>query len=257
MTRALSLILFVFVVGGWTTPARAKVFNVSQESFAAYVAGTWGPSFENTLSSKSNSTSSVPVTIDANHRYNLSGEFGFLYARPSANLRFGLEVLHPLDIKEQSATNSSGTSLYTLTNEISVLIPKVDLEIILKHWSDVRLFLVAGAGYGNLAARNAYSFTSAGSSAYSLANFDEDLRGNAPMYEGALGIEGLLSDMTTYVLQAGYRSLKFDQIKHNRDATTFQGSVVKGDPATNMDGSSRTIDLSNYFVGVSFRFWLH
>lgn len=238
--------------------AQARVFNVNSESFAAYVAGTWGPSFENTLNSESNTITGTTVSVDSKNPYNLSGEFGFLYATPRANLRFGLEVIRPKEIADSKGQNAGGTDLYSLTSETSILIPKVALEISVKKWSNVRLFLEAGTGYASLAGRNSYTFTAAGSSAYSgLADFYEDLRGYAPMYEGSLGLEGLLSDMTTYVIQAGYRNLKFNEIKHNRDVTTFQGAVSKGDKATNADGTDRTFDMSNYFVGVAFRFWIH
>lgn len=254
--KRLSLAAAMTVCLGWAS-AQARVFNVNSESFAAYVSGTWGPSFENTLNSDSNSTAGVAVSTDSKNPYNLSGEFGFIYATPKVNLRFGLEVIRPKEIADGKGKDASGAELYSLTSETSVLIPKAALEINLKNWSNVRMFLEMGAGYANLAGRNSYTFTAAGNTAYSsLPDFYEDLRANAPVYEGALGLEGLLSDMTTYVVQAGYRSLKFSEIKHNRDVTTFQGAVSKGDKATNLDGTDRTLDLSNYFVGIAFRFWL-
>ncbi len=250
--------LFALLFCGVAVVAEARVFTMNNESFAPYISGSWGPSLENTLNSSSDTTSGVPVTLNSRHTFNSSGEFGLVYATPQVNMRFGLEFLRPSEIKDRSGTDSSGASLYSLNSEISVLIPKFALELSLKKWNTTRVYLGLGAGYGNLAARNSYSFTAAGNSAYpGMTDFYEDLRGNAPMYEGSLGFESLLTDSTTYTITAGYRNLNFTSIKHNRDVTTFQGSVSKGDIAKNIDGTDRTLNLSNFFVGIGLRFWLY
>jgi hypothetical protein len=237
-----------------STVCEARVFNIDKESFAAYLKGSYGPSaVVNTLNSESKGNN---VALDSNHSYNLSGEFGFVYATPGVDLRFGLEVIRPPDVKDASGTDASGTSLYSLTSEMSILAPKVSMEFTLKTWAVSKMFLVVGAGYASLAARNSYAFTSAGSTQFSLADFYEDLRAGAPLYEGSLGFESLLTDTTTYVVEAGYRALNFTSVKHNSDITTFQGAVTKGTAATNMDGTDRTLNLNNYFIGLSLRFWL-
>ncbi len=237
--------------------AQAKVFN-GDESLAAYISGTWGPSYENTLASSSNTDILTAITLNSKHPYNMSGEFGFIYATTRSKLRFGLEVIRPKEIQDESGQDSNGNSLYSLTSETSVLIPKAGVEVHVENFGSTRMVLSLAAGYASLAARNSYVFTTAGNTTYSgLANFYEDLRGYATMYEGSLGFEGLLADMTTYFLNVGYRNLKFEEIKHNRDITPFSGNpVVKGDVAKNIDGSNRTLDLTNYFIGISFRFWI-
>jgi hypothetical protein len=244
------------LLGGWS--AQARVFNVNSESLAAYVSGTWSPTFDNTLTSESNTNSSTSVSINARHPYNLSGEFGFIYAQPRVNLRFGLEVIHPFDIKDEIGKDSNGGELYSLTSETSVLIPKVAIEVTAKRFSTTRLLVTGGVGYGYLIARNSYTFTPTGTAKYGgIPDFYEDLRGYAMMYEGSVGLEGLLSDMTTYVLQAGYRSLNFTEVKHNREVVTFQGPVNPGDVAQNKNGQNRTLDLSNFYLGIQLRFWIH
>ena len=196
--------------------------------------------------------------LDASQSYNSSGEFGFIYASPSANIRFGLEIMKPSDFKDVTVSSASGEALYNLTSQTSLLIPKVALELQIKHWSFNRLFLEAGFGYADLTERNSYTFTSGGTTAYSgLTDFTEELRGSALMYEGALGLEGLFSDMTTYTVQVGYRSLQFSEFKHNKDVTPLTGAAVaKGDVANTINGVPRSLDLSNYFVGLSLRFWI-
>jgi hypothetical protein len=234
--------------------AQARVFNIANESFAAYVRGSYGSKFENTLNSQSSGTG---VTLNADHEYNFSGEFGFLYASPYMNVRFGLEVIKPSDIKDAIGKNAAEAELYSMTSEISVLIPKFALEFNLYKWSNSRVYLSGGAGYANLAARNSYVFTSAGSAAFSgMTDFYEDMRSSAMSYEGTLGYERLLTDSTTYALEGGYRSMVFDEIYHNKDVTTFQGPVVKGDKAKKMDGENRTLDLTNIFVGLTLRIWI-
>jgi hypothetical protein len=82
------------------------------------------------------------------------------------------------------------------------------------------------------------------------------MRGGAMAYEGSVGYEHLMTDTTTLVFEGGYRGLYFDEIKQNRDVTTFQGPVSKGDTARTMNGAPRTLDLSSWFAGMSLRFWI-
>ncbi len=235
--------------------AQARVFNINDESFAAYVRGSLGPKVENTLNSQSSGNG---VILDSNHAADVSGEFGFLYASPYMNVRFGLEVLKPTDIKDAIAKNSTDAELYSMTSEISVMIPKFAVEVNAYRWPVSRVYISAGAGYANLAARNSYTMTTAGTTAFGgLTDFYEDLRGGAMAFEGTVGYEHLLTDSTTVVLEGGYRSLVFDDIRHNRDVTGFQGAVVKNDRARTMSGDPRTLNLSNYFAGLALRFWIH
>ena len=233
--------------------AQARVFSVANESFAAYLGGTYGAGFTNTMNSMSDGAG---VTLNSVVGSNQSGEFGFIYANSRFNLRFGMEVLRP-PAKTVDGTDASSTPLYSLTSEVSVIIPKFDLDINLKKWETSRIFLSAGAGSASLVGRNSYTFTAAGTTNFGLADFAEDLRAETTMYEGALGFEGLFTDTTTYMISAGYRGLNFKEVRHNKDLTTFQGAVVKGDKALNDDGSQRTLNMSGYFVGIQFRFWIY
>jgi hypothetical protein len=254
--RKLARVLFLLIVFA-AGKASARVFSFGNESFAAFVGGGWGKAVTNTLNSSSNSDAANPVTVNSEHPYNLSGEFGFIYTKQGVSLRGSLEVLRPQDLNDVKATTASGSEVYSMTSEISVWVPKIALEITMKQWPTNRMFLEVGTGYASLAARNSYTFTPAGTTAYGgLSDFYEDLRSATPMYEAALGYESLLTDSTTFVLQAGYRRLVFDDIKQNRDVTTFQGPVVKGDPALNTDSSKRSLDLSTYYIGLALRFWL-
>ncbi len=233
----------------------AKVFSFNSESFAAYLKGNLYPGrFENTLNSESHGTSS---TFDSYLQYNLAGEFGFVYARPRVQIRFGLELIHPLDKKDESGTNAAGASLYSMTSELTVMVPKVGVDVTVKSWPQARAYVGGTVGYASLAARNSYTFTAAGTTQYGIGDFYEELRAGAPQYEGIIGYERVFSDSTTIAVEGGYRNLVFKDVKHNKDVTTFQGAVEKGDKAMNDDGSDRTLNLNQYHIGLNLRFWIH
>jgi hypothetical protein len=234
--------------------ALAKLFTPGKESFGAYLKGTGGVEFENTLLSESRGAGAD--VFDSNHAYNFSGEFGFSWSSQHVVTRAGLEIIRPSTIKDRDANNSVG-ALYNVTSEISILVPKLDFEINLKRWSASKLYLLVGVGYASMVARNSYSMISLGTVAYpGVTDFSEDLRSTATLYEGALGFEGVMSDSNTYFVEAGYRGLTFEDVTHNQGATTFQGAVSQGDPAKNRDGTARSLDLSNGYAAIGLRFWI-
>lgn len=246
-----AVVILLSVMGSLS---EARVFNINNEEFAAYVRGTYFPTaIENTAFSGSNGAG---TTVDDEFKYNVSGEFGFTYATPAMNFRFGFEVIRPAAIKA-TGTNGSGTALYDVKADASVFAPKLGLELNLKKWNQARFFMNLAAGAATLTARNAYSFTAAGNTAFSVTDYAEDLRSTAILYDGSLGMETLMSDTTTFSLEAGYRMLNFKQIKHNKDNTIIgSGAVSKGDVAKNADGTDRKLDLSGLYIGAMFRFWL-
>lgn len=236
--------------------SEARVFSFSNESFAGYIRTGYGLGLENGAMSKSNGTAGTPADSTIKFPYNLSGEFGFVYSGSHINFRFGIEVLRPQTI--DTAGTNGGTELYDLKSEASVVIPKLGLEFnfIKTPWHRVYMYMAGGSA--SLAARNAYTLTAAGDAAYNpIDDFYEDLRGTATTYEGSFGYEGLLADTTTWSIELGYRSLNFTRITHNRAANTFTGNVVKGDVATNTDGSDRNLNLTGAYASIGFRFWIN
>lgn len=238
-----------------TNTAQARIFDINRETVAAYFRTNWGPSLVKKTAFEKASSSTE--TIDGEAKDNFAGEFGFVYASRYLGLKFGIEVIRPPSLKGMTATNASGTDIYTLTSDVSVVIPKVGLEFILRQWKVSRLFFAANFGSGNLTVNNAYYFTADQSAAMGgITEYTEEGKATATAIDGGIGFETLLFDTTTMVLDAGYRSLKFTGLTHNRSATTIQGAKVKGDPFLNADGTARDIDLTGYYVGLAFRFWL-
>ncbi|MCE3010846.1 MAG: hypothetical protein LW875_09560 [Proteobacteria bacterium] len=247
--------LFMIVLG--PAIASARVFQINSESFATYLRGTYGMAFTNTIVSESNSTGAVPVTMEDEYKYNFSGEFGFTYASPYVSLRIGGELIRPPEMSGVEGLNAGSSSLYTMKSQTTVFIPKAGLEFHLKRWPTSRFFFYGGVGSASLKSANTYALTTTGGTTYSpLTDFTEELKATALMYEGSFGYEGLLADSTTYVFEAGYRALDFKEIKHTKAVTNFQGTVTEGTVATNADGTNRRFNLSNYFFGLTLRWWL-
>jgi hypothetical protein len=231
--------------------AQARVFTMSKESFAPYLRGTYMPMSmtDGVYSGALGSGSSAETKM----KYDASGEFGVVYGNPNVSVRLGVEYLMVPRVSENAA-NTSGTALYSIDSQTTVLTPKLALEFNLKTWQEGRLFFMAGAGYANLSSKNSYAFT--GASTYGLSDFSESLKATTIMEEASFGFEGLMSDATTFAFELGYRNLKFDKIKYSNSDTGFGGAFSSGDTAMNTDGSKRTLNLSNVFIGISLRFWL-
>jgi len=63
------------------------------------------------------------------------GEFGFILQPQVVGFAFRLEVLnHPT--LQVSATDASGTPLYALSNDLTVVIPKPDLKWHFERWKN-------------------------------------------------------------------------------------------------------------------------
>lgn len=232
----------------------AKVFDASKAGSAAYVRGSYAFGLDNTTYSKSQGSNS---DVDYTTPYYLSGEFGGIYSTRFVNIRIGLEIIRAPQIDTDGVYKSTLVKKYSLTSNLAVLIPKIGFEMNIKRWQRARLQMGGSVGYANLSARNSYVFTSSGTSTYNLSDFAEELSATTMDYEGFLGFETLLADSTTVLLEGGYRSITFSEMTYSKDVTNFKGSQTKDKPALNSDGNKRTLDLSQAYVGLSFRFWFY
>lgn len=235
--------------------SEARVFNFSGEKFAPYIKGSYQPT--STGDESYLNSGGTDVVFSAKHPAYTSFEFGFMYGVSGIRFRFGFEALKPATLKNISGANASGTELYLLTNDILGYAPKAGLEINLAEWPKSRIYLAGDYGAMSVTVKNTYAFTADGLTAFpGLADFTEELKGSGQSMDGFLGFETLVFDTTTFSLEAGYRVLSFSGFKHNLPVTSFQGAVVKGDAATNNDGSARSLSLTNIYANVGFRFWI-
>lgn len=234
--------------------ANARVFDINSESFAAYFKFNYSPSTLKKTTYEKVSPFGETFSGDITAIY--GGEFGFVYSARYLNLRFGLEVVRPPTLAVV-ASNSSGTKLYDLSSEITAVIPKIGIEYNIRQWRESRLYLNGNYGLGNIGMTNSYTFTATGAaSPMNGVEYTEEGRGTATLAEGSLGLETLMFDTTTLVLEAGYRQLNFTTLTHNRSATTLNGSKVKGDAMLNTDGTARTVNMTGSYAGLMFRFWI-
>lgn len=235
--------------------AEARVFQMGSEHFATYLRGQY-----QTAGQKDESfapSGGTGATYDSSYTANMSYEFGFIYATPAVNFRFGFEVIKPTDLKDIKGSSSGGTTWYTLSDNISGYAPKIGLEISLKKWGNSRIYVNGDYGYATVNVQNSYTFTTAGTTQFpGMSDFREEVEGTGSLIESSLGYEFLLSDTTTLVLDAGYRALQIDSFTHKQAVKTFQGTVAKGDTAKNTDGSNRTLNLSGAFASLWLRFWI-
>ena len=247
----LSGLLFVPVSG------QARVFDIGNEHFAAYLKGQYGQAHQKDETFARSSGASTSFTDE--YKVNYAYEFGFVYATPMVNLRFGFEILRPTDLKDVKGTSSGGTEYFGMTSSVSGYAPKIGLEANLKQWSQSRLFAAIDYGLATMTVQNSYTFTAAGQAQYPSAgatNFREELKGDGPLIETTLGFETLLSDATTIAFDVGYRALSVDSFKHTQAVTNFQGAVSEGTTALNDDGSTRTLNMNGAFASVMLRFWI-
>lgn len=247
------LICFVAVMF-FSVASQARVFDFRKESFAGYIRGTYNNQIlVNTLLSESHGNN---VSLADEFSSTLSGEFGFIYSTGSVQMRFAFEVLRPPEIKTSGMSNAQA-ELYAMTSELSVYAPKLGLEVAVWKRPRQRFLLWGAVGSASLMGRNSYVLTPAGEVQFApVTEHYEDLRGTASLFEGGMSYESLISDATTWVLEGGYRQLKFDKITHNRDVRSFSGNYQKGDTARNMDGKDRAVDLSQAYLAIAFRFWI-
>lgn len=242
----LSLIFF-------SAAAEARVFNINSETSAAYFMASGGSSQIGTAALDGESGASV--AFSGGSKFNYSGEFGFLYSRPLASLRFGFEIFKPAAVN--SGATSGGTDLYQAESDILAYAPKLTLEVNVHGTNTYRSFVSITVGSASMTLKNDYVLTTAGQTAYpGVSNHSIEAKGSGTLLAASLGYEGLLSDTTTILVEFGYRQLKIDNLKYTKDVTTFSGAKTSGDSLLNASGSAREVNFSGGFIGVGFRFYL-
>lgn len=236
------------------TAAEAKLFDISKETFATYVLATGGPSNVKQTPFQ-NATSGTGLSSDE-FKLNLGGEFGFLYSTPNVNLRFGFEILKPAAVGAKF-NNASGTELYDVKSDLTGYAPKLGIEINFKPQGWYRGFVLLSAGQAFLTMKNDYTLTAAGKTAYSgVSDHSVEAKSSAAEFGAGVGIEFLMSDNTTIMAEAGYRSLKFSELKYTKDVTTFSGAQKSGDLVNDISGNKRQIDMSGAVVSLGLRIYL-
>lgn len=230
--------------------AEARVFSMDKESFAGYFLLTSGPS---AIKDQAFANESSATAYDAEVKSNTGGEIGFAYITGRAGWRFGFEILKPATLSGVSAT-ASGSEIYQVKSDLNCYIPKLGIELIVKQTPTMRMALFGYAGTASLSMKNDYSQLSVSPN----SDFSLEAKSSANLVGGGFATEFHMMDTTTILIEAGYRDLKFKEIKYSKDvASTFNGAVTAGDVMVDNTGAKRSIDFSGAYFSLGFRFWIN
>ncbi len=234
--------------------AEARVFNITEEKVASYLLFNAGTSAIAKTAFENESTGGV--SYSSGYTSSLGGEFGFIYSTPVLSLRFGIGMITPTKLKDVMASNGSG-DLYTVNSDLLGFVPKVGLEINLNKGTSYRIYAVGSVGTANLTMKNQYVLTVAGQAAYAgVTDHTVESKGTASEYYGGAGAEIHTSDSTTFVVELGYRSLKFSKLTYAKDVTTFTGAQTSGSTVLDVDGNERSLNFSGILGTVGIRIYL-
>ncbi len=228
--------------------SEARVLNLSEERFASYFALEAGRSLLKTTPFDQN-LASVESYSDE-HKLNVGGEFGFVYSSPYIAWRFSFEILKPS--KLQDVQGLAGTSAqYLVSSDVTAVAPKIGLQLHLNKKPNNRFYLYGYYGTSNLTMTETYSAVVSPNSDHVV-----EAKGSSTVAGGGLGFEMSFVDTTAVIIEMGYRSLSFTEIKYSKDVSAFQGAKTAGDVLTNLNGENRSLNFSGYTVSIGFRFWL-
>lgn len=231
-----------------STAAQARVFNLTQEKFGSYLRLSGGPlAASDDLFLKE----SAADQFSKEFKQNISGEFGFVTVNGPFSLRFGFEVLRPSPLKDVTASNGT-TDLYEVSRDLSAMIPKIGLDVNLVSRPKWRLFASVETGQAHLTIKNKYRELGIAPN----ADFDSEWKGQAQSLSGGMGVEYAAFDLTSVVLEIGYRQLKYTKLTYSQDITDLQGAHRAGDRVLLTDGENRQLNLSGMTVSLGARWWL-
>lgn len=241
--------LVAFVVFAYSAPLWARVFHLTRENFASYLAVSYGPSTmgRNALLGESVATEYSGGSVSAIN----AGEFGFVYATARMSWRFGFEILRPPSLAGVEAVDS-GSTVYVAASEVIAYLPKVGIELNLRTMDSWRVFVFGQFGTGTLSVTNTYSDVTIGPGEDFVVRF----KGAATATVGGIGYEFTAFDTTSIVLEGGYRQMTFPKVVYAEDVTDFQGAHAAGDRAVWESGRRREIDFSGAFVTIGARWYL-
>jgi hypothetical protein len=251
LSSILLLILFSSV-------SSARVFSFKDNSIAVYLGGMGQSSALGSSMWKESSGASTHFQNKDAVEYNFSGEFGFIFGLgEDLNIRLGIQGLQSKD-QVVSGSNSSGATLMTITNRAVGFNPNLAFEFNLKGTPEMRYLLIVGAGYTTIKASNDYAYTTDGTALYTFAaDYKEVVEGSGLGYHGALGLEFLMVDNVTVLLEAGYKQQQITKLTYVDNYTLTDGTAaIKGGAAKTQNGANRELDLSGAFVGIAFRFYI-
>jgi hypothetical protein len=230
--------------------AKARVFDFQRENVATYFKGNYGMGNVG-KTAFADSIGSTKITDSV--KYLWGGELGLLVTMDSVGLRIGINLVNPQKLDGVEGKDAGGTKVYALKSTIIAVLPSAHIEVYLDKGKESRWVVAAGGGAGTVTLINDYDMVPGGP----IGDFVEEGSGYVYFGDVNLGYEFVLSDNVTTFLDCGYRYIYVPKLEHKRNATTFLGTVSKGDTVKVSDGTDRKLDLSSYYIGVGFRFYIN
>jgi hypothetical protein len=235
--------------------AEARRFDFKNERIAPLFGGTYSPS---TMGAAGyDQSSGVGTVFDKSPAYNYSAGFGVAWGTSRVGFVVAGEALSPQRFNEDFVgSDAGGTQLFTLhsTTLIYVLTGTLEYRMVANPTNNVVLGLGGGVGFANI--DNEYTMTAAGTAALGVGTFREQASQRVTTLHGYLGYEFLLTDTVTMVTQAGYRYMPVGSLLATKAATAITGTQVEGVEIKNNSGTDRTLNMTSYFAGIWFRFFL-
>jgi hypothetical protein len=254
------LILICFFL---TSVAHGRIFNYKKQNFSAYLRGQYGlnkaqkTAFQPGFPTSGSTTVTFPDHDGVNQDYDAELGLGLNVGR--LNTRLGLGLIYPQPVTSTAGKNAAGTALLSLSSQISSLVPRATFELALKQTDTFKAYVGVAAGYAITTIKNTVSLNAAGQAAFPTAAVDYTEEGTSYGLLGEVlaGLEFAAFDNVGFSLDAGYRYLNHSSFNATRGANTVGGVVTTGSTLRNVDGTTRTLDLSGYFVGGTFRIYFN
>ena len=254
MFTILTVVFFAGLLLMAPSNAKARSFDLKNESFATYFGGSYGLS--NLGDYAFGQSGGNGVSTDQAVRTNFSGEFGFAFTSNSGGIRLSGEYLLGKALAGVSGTNASGTAYYALDSKISAFVPMLTGEFPIWKRPESRIMLGGGAGYALVSLDQEYRMTPAGTAALGVSNYTEKSSTRSLAWKLFMSFETTFVDTTTFCFEAGYRSIKVGSLQSSKDTAAISGNQTVGSDVKNMDGSNRAFDLGGAYAALLFRFYL-
>ena len=227
--------------------AQARVFDLAKQEFGSYLIFSGSQS-----NLKETPFAGLTVADDFSDSYKspVGGEFGLMYVDNKVGFRFGFEVIKPPPT--EGYAKNGGVTKYYYKDNISVLVPKIAMEINFISQPAYRFLGYGFFGQANLVESTDYSAVAIAPN----TSHTVDAKGAANMSGGGLAFEFSAFDSTTLIFEVGYRQLKFPNLIYSKDVTSFSGAVTSGTSLKNADGSDHQIDMTGAYAALGFRIFL-
>ncbi len=236
------------------SPAFAAQFDIKNPGFGTYIRGEYGLAVRGDASYADSSGSGV--SFDGTRSSNAGGEFGLVWAGGASAFHVSCEVLLPKRLAGVTG-GVNGTPYTELDSKVTVILPQVGLDYVIRAYPESRLLVSAQLGYASVTTQNIYKLKPAGQAAYPSvpSEHTETGKGTAPAVSLSAAYEFEFAEHATLIFDAGYRYLRVSSLKTPESVTTFTGPYSSGDTLKTNGGGTRTLDLGGLFAGAGFRFY--